>query len=370
MASHPKWLKASYSPKLFFFCLIWLCVLLFWGTVAQKYIGLYQAQEKFFSSMLVWLGPFPIPGGRITLIVISINLFCKLAFNSPLRKQNIGIIITHMGALCLLFGGFLTAFYANEGNMVIDEGSKASFYQDYHILEIALIDVSNPDYDDVLSFSGSKVEVGNVLKDTRNSLSMEILEYHKNMNVQPITADVPEHYRTTARRFKMQAAPRDVQEEMNQSGVMLSISGLDAEQNGTYLIYEFMQVPQTLMIEGKKHYLVLRHKRYPLAFEIECLDFEKQEHPGTRMARSYQSVVNVIRNDTSRKVVISMNEPLRTDGYTFYQSSFSQVDGMETTVLAVVKNVGRLFPYISSIIMCIGILIHLLIKLPDLIRRT
>ena len=33
----------------------------------------------------------------------------------------------------------------------------------------------------------------------------------------------------------------------------------------------------------------------------------------------------------------------------------------ETTVLATVKNYGRMFPYISSIIMCIGILVHLLV---------
>jgi len=64
-----------------------------------------------------------------------------------------------------------------------------------------------------------------------------------------------------------------------------------------------------------------------------------------------------------------MNEPLRYKGYTFYQASFSQSESGETSILAVVKNYGRLFPYISSIIMSIGLLIHLLIKLPKLIRK-
>jgi hypothetical protein len=369
MASHPKWVKALYSPKVFFFCLIWLCILLFWGTVDQKYIGLYQAQEKYFSSMLIWLGPFPIPGGRITLIIITINLVCKLLLNSPLKKKNIGIIITHLGSLCLLFGGFLTAYYANEGNMVIDEGAKASFYTDYHLLEITMIDTSNPEYNDVLAFTGNQVQKGNILKDTRSKLKVEILEFHKNIDVKPLTSEVPENYRGTARKLQMTEIKRDVQEEMNMSGVMLKVSGLDEAQNGVYLVYEFMQNPQILDVEGKEVYLLLRHKRYPLDFEIECLDFIKEEHPGTRMAKSYSSDVNVIRGGTKRHVTISMNQPLRTDGYTFYQSSFSQMEGRETTVLAVVRNVGRLFPYISSIVICIGIAIHLLIQLPKLLKK-
>ncbi len=48
----------------------------------------------------------------------------------------------------------------------------------------------------------------------------------------------------------------------------------------------------------------------------------------------------------------------------FYQSSFLENKFSDISVLAVVKNYGRLFPYISSIIMCIGILIHLILKIP------
>ena len=43
-----------------------------------------------------------------------------------------------------------------------------------------------------------------------------------------------------------------------------------------------------------------------------------------------------------------MNEPLRHKGYTFFQASFIDDSEIEKTVLATVKNYGRLFPYISS----------------------
>ena len=83
-------------------------------------------------------------------------------------------------------------------------------------------------------------------------------------------------------------------------------------------------------------------------------------HPGTNIAKSYSSLVNLIENNVPRKILISMNEPLRHRGYTFYQASFIEEGFKQTTVLATVKNHGRLFPYISTIIMCIGILYHML----------
>ena len=58
-----------------------------------------------------------------------------------------------------------------------------------------------------------------------------------------------------------------------------------------------------------------------------------------------------------------MNEPLRHKGYTFYQASFIDGELIQTTVLAAVKNYGRLFPYISTIVMCIGLLFHMIYKM-------
>ena len=100
------------SPKIFFYALFWLMFLLTWGTIAQKDMGLYQSQLKFFSSWWLWIGPIPTPGGRLTMTVITMNLFFKLFFKSPFRKKSIGVIITHIGSMALLAGGVLTAYFS------------------------------------------------------------------------------------------------------------------------------------------------------------------------------------------------------------------------------------------------------------------
>ena len=100
------------------------------------------------------------------------------------------------------------------------------------------------------------------------------------------------------------------------------------------------------------------------------MDFKKVLHPGTQVAKSFSSEINLIENEIPRRVLIQMNEPLRHMGYTFFQASFIEELKSESTVLAVVKNYGRLFPYISSIIMSIGLLVHLIINLPKMIKKN
>ena len=86
------------------------------------------------------------------------------------------------------------------------------------------------------------------------------------------------------------------------------------------------------------------------------------------MAKAYESDIRKVEDGVEEPVLISMNEPLRHGGYTFYQSSFIEGRGAETTVLSAVRNAGRLLPYISSLVMCLGLLIHLIVKVPTLIR--
>ncbi len=123
-------------------------------------------------------------------------------------------------------------------------------------------------------------------------------------------------------------------------------------------------VPKIPSIEVKNntYSFVLRREQRILPFSITLLDFEKEVHPGTEMAKEYQSTVRVQDGDLQWESVISMNEPLRYKGYTFFQSSFLQTPKGDVSVLAVVWNVGRAFPYISGITMCIGLILHLFMR--------
>ena len=63
-----------------------------------------------------------------------------------------------------------------------------------------------------------------------------------------------------------------------------------------------------------------------------------------------------------------MNHPLRHAGETFYQASFLRGD--TGTVLQVVKNPGWLIPYVSCVVVTLGMLIHFGIRMVPALRRS
>lgn len=359
------WGKRLASPKIFYYSLFWLMFLLVVGTVRQKWDGLYLCQEIYFSSWFLW--DSPLPGGRLTMTVITINLLSKLIFASPWRLKNLGIIITHVGALVLLGGGILTAYFSTEGALVIDEGASNHIFQDYHDHELTIIDHRHEMVDQITAFSGSYLQENALMEAPGLDFTMEVLLYSENVELKPKEGPAGKDEKGMAIRFDIEALQRDPEDVNNRGGIRVHLRGLGAE-DGIYNLAEFSEVPQTLA--NGRYTLGLRKKSYRLPFSIELIDFEKQVHPGTTMARSYRSLVNVVEADGSRrKVDISMNEPLRTRGYTLFQASFSQEGQVETSVLTVVENAGRLFPYISSGIICFGIFIHLVLNLSRYINR-
>ncbi|HEX3020009.1 MAG TPA: cytochrome c biogenesis protein ResB, partial [Chitinispirillaceae bacterium] len=96
--------------------------------------------------------------------------------------------------------------------------------------------------------------------------------------------------------------------------------------------------------------------------EIELIKFTKEEHPGTKTAKSYNSRVRVKGPELNREVVISMNRPFRYKTFTFYQSSYSNENGRTASTLSVVDNPVRFVPYVTGIIIMLGLLYHFIFR--------
>jgi len=127
-------------------------------------------------------------------------------------------------------------------------------------------------------------------------------------------------------------------------------------------------VPVTLA--GQEYEFVLRNRRVPLPVTIKLLDFQRVMHPGSDMARSYSSRVLVSAQGVDRQVLISMNKPLRLHGLTFFQSSYAQLpDGRESSTFQVVRNYGRLMPYIATGVTVVGMAINFMGMLLGHIER-
>ncbi len=363
-----KFIEKISNPKIFVFTIMWMMVLVFFGTIAQRDMGLYYAQQKYFSNWITWFWIFPTPGGRLTMLVMFVNMVAFLLKPTLWHRKKIGIIIVHLGALLLLFGGGLTAYFSFEGNMVIDEGKTANFIESYQLIELTFINSSHPNIDEVVAFTQPLIKEGKELGHKALPFTIEVLQYYE--NAKPIRRSQPkgELYHGMAKNFLLVELDNEKEAEANRPGIIFKIENSASNADGIYSLILGQSIPQTIEIENSDLTVKLRRERMYLPFEIELIDFVRIIHPGTSIPKSFSSEVNLIENDVSRRVLIKMNEPLRHKGFTFFQASFSQTLEGETSVLAVVQNYGRLFPYISSLIMSFGLLIHLLMQLPKLIK--
>ena len=63
------------NPKIFVVSIMWLMLLVVLGTLAQRDMGLFAAQQKYFSTYITWFGGIiPVPAARTTLIVMLVTL--------------------------------------------------------------------------------------------------------------------------------------------------------------------------------------------------------------------------------------------------------------------------------------------------------
>ena len=334
-----------------------MMILLVIGTIAQKYVGLYVAQKIFFSSFIIWVKFIPLPGMSLISSIIIVNIFFKIFFSSPFRKEKSGIIITHIGIFILLLGSAITGYFSHEGNIVIKEGESGNIIYDYHEKELLVYKLNkNDDKELIVSFSKDDIREGVVISDKNLPISLKILKNYTNSKVflskKSSIATIKEILPNKENERNIWGVEIEIVEE--------SLKG----QDGNVSIAEGMSSVLTIGSKGEKYLLELSKTSTQLPFEIFLEKFDKEVHPGTMTARSYSSdvVLKDNKNNLEWRGVISMNNPLRYKGYTFFQSSFFSDGENNSTVLAVVENKGRLFPYISSIIICIGILIHLFVR--------
>jgi cytochrome c biogenesis protein ResB len=104
------------------------------------------------------------------------------------------------------------------------------------------------------------------------------------------------------------------------------------------------------------------NRRVDLGFEIALKDFNVGRYQGTMRAASYASDVE---GAGFGKAHISMNQPLKHNGFTFYQASFQedkQTGRATASVLSVNRDPGRPLKYLGSALIVLGTIVMFYFK--------
>src|ERR1022692_2413091 len=175
------------SLKLSIVCLGLALVLVFAGTLAQVRLGLYVVQSEFFRSFFVYWTPggshwtIPVfPGGWTIGLVLLVNLLCAHIKRFHFHRRKIGLLFVHVGLILLLAGLFFSEILQIESQMRIEVGQSKNYAEDSRRNELVVIDVTNPDRDDVVAIPQSALEQGGEIRPPGLPFALRVKHYLPN----------------------------------------------------------------------------------------------------------------------------------------------------------------------------------------------
>jgi hypothetical protein len=382
-----KFLDLITSLKLTIICLAAGMALIFAGTLAQVHLGIHEAQQRYFQSFFVWWPPeargikFPIfPGGHLIGAVLLINLIAAHAKRFRWAWRKLGIHLTHAGLIIMLAGGLFTDLFAVESHIRLANGETKNYSEDSRHDELAVIDLTNPEFDQVTAIPESVLRHNHIIQHPSLPFQIVVRNFFQNSRLQMINEGdkntQPLANRGPGAQVTVQPMPRaTASDEQNVVTAAIEIipidraSGAAQESLGTWLVSDELDAPQRFSWMGKAWQLTMRPARYYKPYSVTLQKFTHEKYAGTEIPKNFASQVALIDPERSlnRDVLIYMNHPLRYRGETYYQAGFQKDDS--ASILQVVHNPSFLAPYVACVIVAAGLLVQFGYHLIGFARR-
>lgn len=398
-----------------FFCSFGLCVtVLFFlfiitlvGTLSQVDIGLWASQQKYFNSIIalheIPLGSpvevvegelatmdtpvkkqpsitIPLPGGYLLMIVLFFNLVCGAIVNARKNWRTPGMLIAHFSIIFLIFAGFVSYHWKREGNMALNPNERSAEFQSYHnwVIEIEELaeDESAPRKALIIDDSQFKdlTKDGEERTFKHSSLPFDLVLSQFTKNSEPVRVGPQEEAKNpdgSIGGFRLRELEPEDANEANMAGIVATLRG---GSGASGILWG--RTPFSWVVEAADRQFGIRLKKrtYNLPFALRLDKFTHEVHPGTNKAKVFLSDVTKFEDKREEKIKITMNEPLRHQGYTFFQSSYGPPDARPGdtlySVFTVVENPSDMWPLWSCVLSAIGLGIHFVQKLMKHLQRA
>ena len=382
--------------------------LVFFGTLAQKSAGIWTVVDQYFWSWIVivdgqnliefgkvflgldpkWQAPswfrFPYPAGKFLGGLLFLNLLAAHLVRFRWTWKRLGILVLHFGLLLLFVGEAITREFQIEQQMVLSQpGETVQYAFDSRNYELAFLRPVDESSDHVTVVPARMLRhaarTGQKITHPDLPVDLVVLRYMPNSDLlpwkgtesgvtNPATLGFGQDYVVVSRP---EVAGVDNSQSIDFPAAYLRLlrKGTD-EELGVCLVTLWQRQPQIIAIDGTSYGLILRHVRYYKPFTLTLLEFRFDRYLGTDIPKNYSSrlFLNDPENNQQREVVIRMNEPLRYRGEAFYQSGYTPDE--RGTILQVVRNPGWLLPYVSCVLVAVGMIFHFGLHLLQFLLRT
>jgi hypothetical protein len=339
--------------------LIAIALVLAWGTMYETRFGTAAVQRFVYTAW--WF--------QALLAFLAVNLAIAALSRLPWKRPHLPFVLAHLGIILILVGGILGGRFGIEGQLIIPEGEANRTLQlPTNILTVHLPvppPVSAPSTAGPVRWdeaSGPPL-AGQTGGGTQASVLAAVLTgpAGERQVLEEVKPGVRYTHPWLGYTFQVAAyEPRAqvTQQITNRSdevrAEMLHLVGREGEQ--TAEAWVGLRGSADLALGKAPVRVEYRSAQRDLPFTIKLLDFRKIDYPGISMAAGFESDVQL--SDPQRGLIlmrkISMNNPLRYRGFSFYQSSY--IPGpTETTVLSVRSDPGTPVVYAGFLIVIAGV---------------
>jgi len=362
-------------------------VLVFVGTLAQTNEGLYAAQHRYFRSLLIWWSPagakwgLPVfPGGYLLGGTLLLNLLAAHAKRFKFTKKKIGIFVIHAGIILLILGQFGTDLLSTESAMRLFEGESTNFSESFRENELVITDTSDPQTDTVYAIPEYTLLKRHEIRDSRLPFVVRLKTHWVNADLS--RSEVEGSLSSGANAGSMKdlfvvPRPRTTDTESRDFPAAVVELSDNSASLGSFLVYTGGGGPQSFVAKGKTYQIALRTTRQYYPFSVTLLKPTHEIYKGTDIPKNFASRVRVENPERkeAREVQISMNNPLRYDGLTFFQyqmaaGEFAAKKGLRpSSTFQVVHNPSWLTPYVSCVMVAAGLVIQFMSHLIGFVMK-
>ena len=322
--------------------------------------------ELAFIIAVAW--PFYSIGFYLVIGAILVSSIPLVFHALKLHEKRAGVVLIHLGLILLICGEVVTSLFQVEQQMSIEEGETANYASDIRHPELAVIDTSPADHDNVVAIPASFFSRPGLISYPTLPFQIHIDQYFPNSQILgPFQAQQlgkkPDPRATAGQGVGITVADLPPfggteADKVNAPSAYVTLRTPDGQNLGTYLLSLWMD-DQPVQIGDKTYRIQLRFRREYKPYSIHLIKFSFDRFTGSDTPRNFASQILLTDNEQhqQRETRIWMNHPLRYRGETFYQAGYDERTE-HGTVLQIVSNPGWVVPYISCVLVALGMGIH------------
>lgn len=378
--------------------LVFLLLITFLGTLEQVEHGLFDSVRKYFDSYLItsvdlacclramhvsyqgnWNLPVLIPGGMTLMAILTVNMILGGLIRIRKTGRTFGVIVTHGSIVFMLVAGLVSFLFKKEGAVRLAEGQVADEFQSFHdvVIEIERLEPVSKDGKRVaLVIPGRQFQDlsgGKARTFESKDLPFDLMVMNYEVNSAPKKAAGSSTNREVADGYFLQTLKEELEQERNADGAYVKVTPKKGGEAQKGILWRFAAAPFSVKVGDEVYGISLTRKTYKLPFSVRLDDFQREVHPGTERARKFTSVITKITGEKEEKKIITMNEPLRDEGYALFQSAFDVGERggamVESSTLQVVNNPSDHWPLYAMLATMAGMLGHMIAQLVRFLRK-